>query len=77
MKVTEDKLGYMFLKFQFMSERCKVLETTCQSLLDAGVQAHEDAVVDVATHVRSFLPQDFEQFWLQCKEQDLVASPSI
>ncbi len=68
-------MGFMFLKFQFMSDRCRVLETTCQALLDAGVQAHDDSIVDVAAHVRSHLPAEFEEFWRQCKEGNLITSP--
>lgn len=49
---------------------------TCQNLLSTGSQAHQDAVMDVAANVRSNLPEDFEQFWQQCKGHSWVLSPA-
>ena len=44
---SEEKVAFIFKKFLFVSQRCKLLEETCRALLDASASANEQAMVSV------------------------------
>ena len=68
-QVTEDKLGFVFLKFRFLSERCQVLETTCKSLLEVAGETREHAETEMKEHVQPFLPVNFDEFMAVFSDQ--------
>ena len=46
---SEEKVAFIFKKFIFVSQRCKLLEETCRALLDASASANEQAMLSVTT----------------------------